>query len=97
MTKKPKMVVTTIQRQLWNMKCSEDDDLREHLDKAQDLYARLNDMAAKISEGEFLDILLASLLPSYEAVMNALTTSLEEVGKPLDPDNIIRILKSQYN
>src|SRR3979490_2782341 len=70
MMKKPKMVVTTIQRQLCNMKCSEDDDLREHLDKAQDLYARLNDMGAKISE-EFLDILLASLPPSYEAVMNA--------------------------
>jgi len=97
MTKKPKMVVTTVQRQLWNMKCSEDDDLREHLDKAQDLYSRLNEMGAQISEGEFLDILLASLPPSYEAVMNALITSLEEVGKPLDPDNIIRILKSQYD
>src|SRR3979490_1155053 len=97
MTKKPKMVVTTIQRQLRNMKCSEDDDLREHLDKAQDLYARLNDMGAQISEEKFPDILLASLPPSYEAVMNALITSLEEVGKPLDPDNIIRILKSQYD
>jgi gag-polypeptide of LTR copia-type len=50
MTKKPKMVLTGLQRQLRNIKCSEDGDLREHLDKAQDLYARLNDMGAKISE-----------------------------------------------
>jgi hypothetical protein len=42
MTKKPKMVLTNLQRQLWNIKCVEDGDLREHLDKAQDLYARLN-------------------------------------------------------
>ena len=37
MTKKPKMVVTSLQRQLRNIKCSEEDDLQEHLDKAQDL------------------------------------------------------------
>ena len=54
-------------------------------------------MGAKISENKFLNILLASLPPSYEAVMSALMTSLEEVGKPLEPDNIIRILKSQYD
>ena len=44
---------------------------------------------------EFLDIILGALPPSYESVMNALTTSLEEVGKPIEIDSIIRILKSQ--
>ena len=34
MTKKPKMVITLIQRQLQNMKFSEDGDLREHLEMA---------------------------------------------------------------
>jgi transposase InsO family protein len=97
MTKKPKMVLTSLQRQLRNIRCSEEDDLRQHLDKAQDLYARLNDMGATISEDEFIDIILASLPPSYESVMNALTTSLEECGKPLIPDDIIRVLKSQYD
>ena len=29
--------------------------------------------------------------------MNALTTSLEEVGKPIEIDSIIRILKAQYD
>jgi gag-polypeptide of LTR copia-type len=96
MTKKHKMVLTGLQRQLRNIKCSEDGDLREHLDKAQDLYARLNDMGANISESEFMDILLASLPPFYESVMNALTTSLEECGKPLVPDYIIRVLNAQY-
>jgi superfamily II DNA or RNA helicase len=36
MMKNPKMVVTSLKRQLRNMKCSEDDDLHEHLDKSQD-------------------------------------------------------------
>jgi gag-polypeptide of LTR copia-type len=97
MTKKPKMVLTGLQRQLWNIKCSEYGDLREHLDKAQDLYSRLNDMGVKISESEFMDIILASLPPSYESLMNALTTSLEECGKPLVPDDIMRVLKAQYD
>ena len=79
------------------MKCSEDDDHREHLDKAQDLYARLNDMGATVTQAEFLDIILTSIPPSYKLVMNTLTTSLEEVGKPLEADNIIRILKFQYD
>ena len=97
MTKKPKMVITSIQCQLRNIKCSEEDDLQEHLDKAQDLYSRLNEMGATISEEEYMDIILASLPPSYEAAMNALTTSLEECDRPLEPDNIIRVLKAQYD
>ena len=97
MTQKSKMVITFLQRQLRNMKCSEEDDLREYLDKAQDLFARLNKMGAKMENQEFLDIILGALLPSYKSVMNALTTSLEEVGKPIEIDSIIRILKSQYN
>ena len=40
---------------------------------------------------EFLDIILGALPPSYESVMNALTTSLEEVGKPIEINGIIRI------
>ena len=46
---------------------------------------------------EFLDIILGTMPPFYESVMNALTTSLEEVGKPIEIDSIIRILKSQYD
>ena len=49
------------------------------------------------SNYEFLDIILGALPPSYELVMNALTTSLEEVGKPIEIDSVIRILKAQYD
>ena len=54
-------------------------------------------MGPKMENSEFLDIILGALPPSYESVMNALTTSLEEVGKPIEIDSIIRILKSQYD
>ena len=50
-------------------------------------------MGAKMEDSEFLDIILGALPPSYESVMNALTTSLEEVGKPIEIDSVIRILK----
>ena len=49
----------------------ENDNLREYLDKVQDLYAWLNDIGATVTESEFLDIILASLPPSYEVVMFA--------------------------
>lgn len=52
-------------------------------------------MGAAISEGEFMDMVLASLPSTYEAVMNALTTSLEECNSPLELDDIIRVLKAQ--
>jgi hypothetical protein len=97
MMKKPKMVLTTLQRQLHNIKCSKDNDLHEHLDKAQDLYAHLKEMGAAMGEEEFMDIILSSLPPSYEAMMNALTTSLEECNKPIKLDNIIRVLKAWYD
>ena len=61
-----------------------------HLDREQDLYARLREMGASISSDEFMDIILSSLPPSYDAVMNALTTSLEECGRAMDPDSFIR-------
>ena len=50
-----------------------------------------------MENSEFLDNILGALLPSYELVMNALTTSLEEVGKHIEIDSVIRILKSQYD
>ena len=54
-----------------------------------------------MENSEFLDFILGALPPSYESVlnalMNALTTSLEEVGKPIESDSVIRILKSQYD
>ena len=64
MTKKPKMVITSLHRQLRNMKFSEEDDLREYLDKAQDLFACLNEMGVKMENQEFLDIILGALPPS---------------------------------
>ena len=91
------MDLTSLQHQLRNMKCSEEDDLRQYLDKAQDLFAHLNDTGAKMENSEFLDIILGALPPSYESVMNALTTSLEEVRKPIKIDSVIRILKVQYD
>ena len=50
-----------------------------------------------MENSEFLDIILGALPPSYESVMNALTTSLEEVGKPIEIDSVIRILKAKYD
>ena len=41
-------------------------------------FAHLNDMGAKMENSVFMDIILGALLPSYESVMNTLTTSLEE-------------------
>ena len=50
-----------------------------------------------MADSGFLGIIIGALLPSYESVMNALTTSLEEVGKHIEMDSVIRILKSQYD
>ena len=44
MTKKPKLVLTSLQSQLCIIKCSKEDDLRQHLDKAQYLFYLLNSM-----------------------------------------------------
>jgi hypothetical protein len=50
-----------------------------------------------MTEEEFMDIIISSLPPSYEAIMYVLTTSLEECNKPIKPDNIIRVLRVQYD
>jgi hypothetical protein len=96
-TNKPKTVLTTLQRQLCNIRCSKEDDFCEHLDKAQDLHACHKEMGGAITEGEFMDIILFSLPTSYEAIMNALTTLLEGCKQPIEPKNIIRLLKAQYD
>jgi hypothetical protein len=95
--KKLQMVLTKLQRELHMIRCTEDDDLCVHLDKALDLHACLNEMGAQISKVEFMHIILASIPPSYESTMDALTTSLKECGKPVKPENIIRVLKTQYD
>jgi hypothetical protein len=44
-----------------------------------------------------MDINVSSLLPSYEAIMDMLTTLLEGCNKPIEPKNVIRLLKAQYD
>ena len=61
------MVIKSLQRQLRNMKCSEEDDLRQYLDKAQDLFACLNEMGAKMENQEFLDIILGCHHPMNQS------------------------------
>jgi hypothetical protein len=43
-----KMVLTTIQWKFHNIKCSEEDNLWESSDKAQDLYACIKEIGAKL-------------------------------------------------
>jgi hypothetical protein len=54
-------------------------------------------MGAQISKNEFMNIILTSIPPSYESMMDALMTSLKECRKPIKPKNIIRVLKAQYD
>jgi hypothetical protein len=54
-------------------------------------------MGSLMSEEEFMDIILSLLPPSYELMMNPLIMLLEECKKPVKPENIIRVLKAQYD
>jgi gag-polypeptide of LTR copia-type/Integrase core domain/GAG-pre-integrase domain len=91
-----KVWLIDVGRKFQNTRCGEDDDVRAHFEKLADLKDRLAALGRTVSDDEYVSVLIGSLPASYDAAINALTTSCDVNDKDVTPTLVTRIAINEH-
>jgi hypothetical protein len=89
--------VVDLGKKLQGTKCSEEDDVRAHFTKLNDLREQLSTMGEDVDDDEYSSILLGSLPPSYEATTSTINTASDLSGTDITSDIVTRLVNDEYN
>jgi hypothetical protein len=87
-----KMITISLQNILQNIKLEEAGDARTHFRGLMDLRELLTSMGKDWHDDEFTSILLDSLPPSYEIIINAINAATDITGVTAMPDLVIKLV-----
>jgi hypothetical protein len=90
------MIAVELVRCIRTKKCREMDNVRTHFDQLADLCEQLAMMGKEIDDIDYMDILLASLPPSYETTCMAINVSTCMSKQKLTPDIILQFITDEY-
>jgi gag-polypeptide of LTR copia-type len=91
------MIVVELGRKLQSTHCEEDENVRSHFDRLADLREQLSAMGKTITEEEYSSILLGSLPPSYEMVVNVITAAAGISGNDITPAIVTRLALDEFD
>jgi len=91
--------IIDLNKRLQNAKCGEDDDIRAHINKLDDMREWLSAMGKDIDDQEFALILLGSLPTSYAPTTSPMNITADMTGIRLDitPDRVTRLATEEYD
>ena len=84
-------------RNLHNQRCSETDDVKQHLSKMLKLREELAATGKVLSESDFTTIIVNSLPPSFYIVISSAYSAANVVGKDLFTDHIVAVVLEEYS
>jgi hypothetical protein len=83
-------------RHIRRKRCGEMDNVHTHFDQLADLCEQLTTMGKEIDDINYMDILLASLPPSYETACTAINMSTHMSKQKLMPDIVLQFITDKY-
>src|ERR1700730_18037163 len=92
-----KMIMVDLGKKLQGTTCSEEDDMRAHFTKLNDLRDQLSAMGKYIGDDEYSSILLGSLPPSYEATTSTINAASDLSRTDITPDIVTRLVTDEYD
>ena len=92
-----KMIVVDLGKKLQGTRCSEEDDVRAHFTKLNDLREQLSAMGKDVDDDEYSSILLGSLPPSFESTISAINAASDLSGTDITPDTVTRLASDEYD
>jgi hypothetical protein len=94
---KSEMVKVDLQRQMLEKQCSEEADVKTHLETLQRMQEELAGMGAPLSDSNFTTTILTSLPKSYGLLLSSVTALAKIVKTTLTLDFIIGHVLEEYN
>src|SRR6266850_3731504 len=70
-----KVLVTDVIQKFWNKHCNEEESIRSHFEYLANLRKQLAAIGKAVTDEDYTDMLLASLLASYDGVVSSISTS----------------------
>jgi len=93
---KTKRFVVEMLRNLQNQRCSETDDVKQHLAKLLKLREELTTTGKVIDETDFTSIITNSLPPSYDNVISSAYAAAVAINIEISTDQIISIVREEH-
>jgi hypothetical protein len=75
----------------------EDDDIYAHFVKLANMHKQLAAIGELILDQHYANILLASLLKCYEMHITAIMTNVNDTGRGIEPQKVIRLITNDYD
>ena len=95
--KKTKRFVIEMLRNLQNQRCSDTDDVKEHLAKLLKLREELATTGKVLDNADFTSIITNSLPPSYDNVVSSAYAAANAIDKEIGTDEIILIIREEHS
>jgi len=91
------MIVVDMTRKLQNMKCGEDDDVRAHFTKLNNMHDQISAMGKTFTDEEYASILLSSLPSCYASTTSGMNAAAYYSGQPTTPDLVTKLITDEYD
>src|SRR6267142_2035479 len=91
------MIVVDLGKKLQNIKCGDDNDIRIHFTKLDNLCEQLSAMGKILGDDEYASILLGSLPTSYKPTTSAINAATDLSGTDITPDIVTRLVTDEYD
>jgi hypothetical protein len=86
-----------LQRELYNQKCGESEDVRAHFARLDDLRERLAGWGKTVPDDEYAYILLASLRDVYGTTVSAISIAARFLEKDPHPSDVVHLVTNEYD
>jgi gag-polypeptide of LTR copia-type len=91
------MVTIELRWRIGNIRGGDDENLRMHFKKLQEMKEKLASLGSGLKELEFAYILLQSLPPSYQGIISAINVSADFAQAMITPTSITRLVLDEYD
>ena len=91
-------VVVDLRCRLYVLKCINDSNIKVHIQSLNTMYQQLKGMGKEIGEGNFMTLILASLLKSYQPLINMILLQTRvNTAKPLKPSIVMESILEEFD
>jgi len=94
---KSRMVSMDLRHRLGQLRCAEKGDVRAHFEKMSQMVEDLASLGHPVNEDDLYAIILASLPPSFEGYISAMSATSSVLGTTLSSNDLFKSITDEYD
>ena len=83
-------------RQMYEMRCKDESNIRTHLETLMSTQEQLAGMNAALTDDDLVTVILSSLPKSYRSLINVIMMSAMHAKVQLEPDHVVGMLIDEF-